>query len=282
MNCSTHIAMTKDVLVALGWPGDKNLVARQAAFPDEVEAVAVERFGFHVIGKNLASLCHFDDGKTNGYCWKRDRSVPRIDLSSVKVIPHPENWGVELKHEQDEPLTMLVKALTNHATIQADEITYPCSHTMATWAFAVMADRVKAAAAGDHQAQMLVEDSCGWVFHFVQDAGVPHHQMRVLLDGHAAFEGDVDEQYKRMVGTGEVADLVETLVRADNAPASLTVRELVERAARSSASSPRRMCWRRWFWRRGWNQAVRACVVRNLTNSVIAGKLMQRTIWGEV
>lgn len=281
---STHIAMTKAVVEALGWPGDRNLVARNAAWPDEARVIEVEKYGAHVIGRNLASLTHFTrpigKGKFGGYCWKSDASVPRIDLSTVKVIPRPEAWGDWAKNDPEilaaEPFAKLVRDLTGHATIQADEITYSTSANMAQWAYEAYV-KVAGAKPRGAGAQAVLDILAGVQYHLAaQDPSVPHHGACVLLDGHSAFEGDVDECYKRMEGSGEIAALLKTLIVANNAPKDLTPRLLAEDVAKRAYVSPKRLGWSRCFWRAGWNKLVRACVLRGLTSSVQLGKVLLR------
>lgn len=282
MRESSHIAMTRAVVEALGWPGDRNLVARNAAFPDEVEAVTVEKYGAHVIGLGLSSLCHFciptSGGKYQGYNWELDKSVPAVDLSSVKVVPKPEAWGFPVaQHEDmllDEPLAKLVRDLTGHASIQADEITFSAGSIMAEWGnecYRKLATRLT----GDVRRQAL-DVTAGWQFHWAGDGPMPHHKLGILLKGHAAFEGDVDELYKKMEASGEIAALLKTLVVANNAPYPLTARQVVEQAASMPVPGPCRLGVYRTLWRRGWNKLVRAAVLRALVSSVKVGKVLMR------
>ncbi len=284
MNGSTHIAMTRAVVEALGWPGDRNLVARSARWPDDARVIEVEKYGAHVIGKNLASLTHFTrpvgGGKYIGYCWKLDKSVPHIDLSSVKVIPKPEAWGDWAEDDPEiqaaEPFAKLVKDLTGHASIQADEITYSTAAVMAAWAFETYVKLAKKLPPGPER-QKVLDILAGMDFHLgAQDPAVPHHGACVMLDGHAGFEGDTDECYKRMEGSGEIGELLKTLVKADNAPKDLTIRAIAEDTATRAYVSPSKLGWYRCFWRKGWNKLVRACVLRGLVSSVQVGKVLLR------
>jgi len=282
MREATHIALTRAVVEAIGWPGDCNLVARNAAFPDEARVIEVEKYGAHLLGLNLASLTHFtiptSGGKFQGYGWELDRSVPAIDLSGVKVLPHPEAWGFPVaQHEDmllDEPLAKLVRDLTGHGTIQADEITYSAGSIMAEWGngcYRKLATRLT----GDVRRQAL-DVTAGWQFHWSGDGPQPHHQLGILLKGHAAFEGDVDELYKTMEASGEIAALLKPLVVANNAPYPMTARQVVEQAASMPVPGPCRLGVYRTLWRRGWNKLVRAAVLRALTSSVRMGKVLMR------
>lgn len=290
---STHIAMTKAVLDAIEWPGDRNLAARNAAWPDSARVIEVEKYGAHVIGRNLASLTHFvrplGDGKFGGYCWGSDKSVPKIDISKVKVIPKPDEWGAPLTGQPDllstEPFSVLVEDLVRlHGSIQADEITYSTAAIMGEWVgkcYWTLAHRLDGALKSTALSMLL-----GWIEHLVaQDPAVCYHANGCLLDGHTAFEGDVDETYKRMEGSGEIGELLRTLVKADNIPSPVELggptwlRVLAEDVATRSYISPKRLCVYRWFWRRGWNKATKECVLRGLTASVQVAKVLKRVGW---
>ena len=281
MNIATHVDMTLTVLTALGWKGDVKLAAKNAAYPDEVRAVEVEGLGAHVMGHNLASLCHFvvpyGDGKFGGYCWASDKSVPSLDLTHRKAVAKPEAWGFPIfaPFTDREPFAKLLHDIAPTATLEADRITYPAASSMADWAW--QAYRVWMLDSMSPRKQEALDALCGWMMHKgVQDPSVPHHSLGLLLKGHSAFESDVDECWNRMKGSGKVADLLETLVKADNCPPTLTVRELAEDLATRSRVSPKRLGWYRCFWRKGWNALVKGCVLRGLTGSVQLAKLLQR------
>jgi hypothetical protein len=284
MNGATHIAMTKAVVEALGWKGDHNLVAQNADYPDRVRAIEVEKYGAYVIGRNLASLTHFvqpvGKDKYVGYCWKRDRSVPHIDLSSVKVIPKPEAWGwpFDASMTAKEPLAVLVRTLTqpsSKGSIQADEITYSTAAIMGEWAENCYGELAKKLTGAERQ--KALDTVAGSIFHLgAQDPAVPHHADCILLDGHSGFEGDVDEEYKRMVGDGTIGELLKTMIKADNAPAGLTIRAIAEQTATRAVVSPRKLGFYQCFWRRGWNKLVHRCVLLGLTSSVQVCKVLMR------
>lgn len=284
MQEATHCAMTKSVVVALGWKGDRNLVACNAAWPDEARVIEVEKYGAHIIGRNLASLTHFcrpiGGGKYEGYCWKLDRSVPGIDLSSVQVIAKPAEWefpvtGTGGRLLKLEPFAKLVADLTGHGSLQADEVTYSTAAVMAEWCY--RGYRMFGGMLAGADLRRARDILAGWQFHLAaQDPAVPHHSANVLLDGHSAFEGDVDELYKKMEGSGEIAALLSTLVVADNAPDGVEPRAIAEVTATSAVVSPRKLCWYRTMWRPGWNKLVKACVLRGLTSSVRLGKVLMR------
>ncbi len=289
---STHIAMTKAVLEALEWRGDRNLAARNAAFPDAARVIAVEKYGAHVIGRNLASLAHFtrptSGGHYAGYCWSADKSVPRIDLSTVKVIAKPDEWGFPVQAQVDlialEPFALLLESLRKSgSSLQADEVTYSTSASMAQWvdrAFRTLALRLS----GQEKDQALAI-LVGWALHLAaQDPAVPHHAAGILLDGHSAFEGDVDELYKKLEGSGEIGALLKTLVKANNIPPGWEIghdwiRTFVEERSKRAYVGPRRLCFYMTLYRRGWKKLVRRCVLEGLTSSVQVAKVLQRAGW---
>jgi hypothetical protein len=284
MDGSSHIDITQTVLAALGWKGDVKLAAKNAYYPDLVRSIEVEGLGAHVFGRGFSSLAHFvvplGDDKFGGYCWKTDRSVPHLDFTKRKVVPKPEAWGfpVIAPFEEREPLAELVRDLTTPGhlgSIEADQITYPAASIMAEWCF-----RLYEAWAHDSlslRRQEALDILAGWMMHLgVQDSSVPHHAAGMLLDGHSAFEADVDECWNRMKAKGEVDALLKTLVATPNAPSTLTVRGLAEDCADSAHIAAWKLGWYRCFWRPGWNKAVKACVLRGLTSSVQLGKGLMR------
>jgi len=286
VNISTHIALSKEVAKALQWKGDLNLLARSAGSPDEVQTIAVEIYGCHVIGKNLASLVHFTKplgkGKYEGYCWKMDPSVLKINLSSVKVIPHPEAWGFPVTGQwiQEEPFGKLVRDLTqpgHTGCIEADEITYTTSANMAQWAYECYIWCSKNLTGEERQKALDI--LAGIMLHLgAQDVAVPQHAIGVMLDGHSAFEGDVDEKFKLMVASGEIGKLLETFIKANNAPDGLTLRALAEQTATKAVVSPCKLGWYRSIYRHGWNKFVKQCVIRGLLASVQAVKVLQKAV----
>jgi hypothetical protein len=275
--------MTRAVVEALDWPGDRNLVAHNACYPDDVLSIAVEKYGHHLLGHNLASLVHFTrpigGWKFEGYNWMLDRSVPQLDLSDVEVIPCPAAWGWPVSQYQDlmlsEPFAELVRSLIGRTTIEADEITYSTGAAMVAWmqqCYQIVGFRLPVADRG-----RALDTVAGWAFHFAGDAAVPHHAACVMLDGHAAFEGDMDEVYRTMEGSGEIAKLLKSLVAADNASNMGTLRAIIEHTANASVVAPCKLGWSKLMWRPGWNKLVKAAVLRALTASVVLGKVLMRT-----
>lgn len=284
MLVSTHIDMTLTVLHALGWKGDMKLAARNAGYPDEVRAIEVEGLGAHVMGHNLASLAHFvvpyGVDKYGGYCWQTDRSVPHLDLTKRKVVPKPGAWGFPVIESfvTREPLAELVRDLTmpeHEGSIEADQITYVTAAIMADWAYQLY--DVWAHDSQSPKRQEALDTLCGWMMHLAaQDPSVPHHAVGILLDGHSAFESDVDECWNRMKASGETERLLKSLVAADNCPPTLTARGIAEDRATAAAISPKKLSCYYSLWRPGWNRLVKACVLSGLTSSVQLGKLLQQ------
>ena len=284
MNGSTHCDITLTVLEALEWKGDVKLAARNAVYPDTVRSIEVDGQGCTMLGHNFAAFCHFlvpeGGDKFGGYSWPSDRSVPALDWTKRKVIAHPEAWGFPVIDPfiQREPLAKLIRDLTtpgHMGTIEADKITYPAASIMADWAFQIF--EVWANDSQSARRQEALDILTGWMMHLaVQDPVIPHHADGLLLDGHTAFEGDVDECWRQMKGKGEVDDLLETLVEV-KVPTTETVRGIAEDRATAAAISPKKLGWYRCFWRRGWNRLVRQSVLAGLTHSVRLGRILQRT-----
>lgn len=281
MNVSTHIDVSKTVLEALAWKGDTNLAAKNAGYPDEVRAVLVDGVGAHLLGHNLASLNHFvvpyGGGKFGGYCWKTDRSIPNLDITNRKVGGDPKAWGFPIiaPFDEREPFVRLIRDLiASGSSIQADEITYTSAAAMAEWCWNTYL--VWAKDSGSSKKQEALDTLVGWMLHLgVQDPSVPHHGLGIMLRGHSAFEGDVDDEWRRMKGSGEVDKLLKTMVVADNTAG--TPRALAEELATASASvGYKRLGWYRCAYRRGWNKQVRTCVLRGLLGSVRLVKACQR------
>lgn len=224
MHGSTHNDITLTVLQALGWKGDVKLAARNAMYPDSVRSVEVEGHGCNLLGHGFAASAHFlrpyGNDHFGGYCWMTDRSIPHLDLTHRKVISHPEAWGFPVLDQfvQREPLAVLIHDLTtpgHTGSIEADQITYPTAAIMADWAFQLY--DVWAHDSLSARRQEALDTLCGWMMHLgVQDPVVPHHADGLLLSGHTAFEGGVDEMWNRMKGSGEVDKLLKTLIAADN------------------------------------------------------------------
>lgn len=283
MNQSTHIDMSLSVAEQVGWKGDKKLLARNAAYPDQVRCIEVEGYGAHVVGRNLASLAHFCrpiNGQKpityQGYCWMRDRSTPHIELSKRKVISKPAEWGFPTDEmTQDcEPLFDLVRTLTGHGCLEADEFTYPTAAVMAGWCEKVMRILPPALYSGARRQEAL-DTLAGWALHFVQDCCVPHHVECLLLKGHSGFEGDCEERWREWRGGKEAVEILKA-ADVDAKAFNRQVRHICEANALASQCSPDKLGWYRWCWRRGWNRLVDASLTRAARSSVEALRWLQK------
>lgn len=266
MNGADHVALTAAVLDVLEYPGDHKLVAKNAYYPDLVLSIAVEGQGSHIFGRNLASLVHFTIPYAKifrGYCWKRDDSLPHMDLGGRKVIPHPEAWGSPIIGElvYEEPFNQLVDDLkASHSCIEADDITYSTAAVMAGW--------VQFAYAATPPTLTADRDTLlGWALHLTaQDPCVPHHAMGWLLAGHSGFEGDMGELLNKWMKSGRLQK--EIAKYKDQKPQYVRLRDLAEATAKRSTISLKRMELCRCFWRVGWNKLVRGALLRAIEASV--------------
>lgn len=249
MNRAFHIDATKQAALLCGWPGNVNLLASSAAWPDDVCCIAVEGHGAHLLGHNLASLTHFcrpitDPTETvfRGYNYHRDRSLPHLDLPDRTVTTIPTAWGAPLTRTEAEhdPFHLLIEKLsTDFLTSRAaDEITFTQAGVMAGW----LGDCI------DNHAdnQTAVDQLAGWLCHFAQDACVPHHAMGLLGLGHQGFEGDLDERYSERVAEGSIL----AALTASHPPLGATdLRTFVEGLACASTTSLWRLrLGRVWGW----------------------------------
>lgn len=274
----THIDMTSFVADIVEWPGDRKLLARNAAFPDEVRSVEVEGVGAHIFGHNLAALCHFvrpvGEYRFHGYCWKKDRSLPHIDLPNRVVNPKPGAWPfpIDYELERKEPLAVLIHTLdfpSTHGSIAADEVTYPTAAIMANWIECAFRDVRHVEEARRQEARDVL---AGWACHLAaQDPVVPHHAAGLLLDGHSAFEGEVDEQWARLRQSGEAVTWAK---KALDGTLPNCLRMLAEDNATFAAKSPRTLCW--WnLWRPSMRKGARLCAIAGLQATVRCLRLLQ-------
>jgi len=277
---ATHVDLSLTVLQALGWKGDAKLAAKNAAYPDAVRSIEVQGVGCSLLGHCFAAWAHFERDGKYGYSWPSDRSIPDLDIIDRKVIPHPEAWGFPVPESfiLREPLAVLVHDLTqpgHEGPIQADRITFPAASIMAEWVYEMYLVWAKDSASP--RRREALDTLAGWLMHLAaQDPAVCFHADGLLLDGHSAFEGDVDEQWHRMKASGEIDRLLKTLIPADNAPDGLLPRALAESTATDAVVAPCRLKACRWLWRPGWNKLVRGCVLRGLLASVQLGKVLMR------
>lgn len=272
MNGSVHIDLSFVAATIAEWPGDRRLLARQAAYPDEVASLAVEGYGAHLFGRNLESLTHFcwmRDGKPQGWGLHLDPSLPHLDLSRKRALARPEAWPwpVDDVLRQNLPLAVLLRALeASHSTTEADELTFPSASNMAAWCEVVLMSLPKEWSA--EQRGNAISTVAGWALHYVEDCCVPHHAGGMLLGGHAEFEAEQQQVWE--------------LLRRKNAPQlhrdpprqAVVLRSLAERCAAESFVAKSVLCRRRWFWRKGWRAMMVDSLVRGLDAAIIALRQM--------
>lgn len=220
----SHEEITRAVVRAVqGSETTATVAAEFAAFPDAVDDVVVDGVGPTVVGRHLCSLTHFQVPTTlrlfRGYCWSSDKSIqPRIGrlaLPHRRVECDTSRWWNVLgtatwaaKH----PLALLLSAIVGKATIAADQMTYPTAGVMAEWI----------GKAKKNEAQL------GCILHYVQDCAVFHHGSGFLLNGHASYEGALQEAWHT---TGE-ANIDRWLLAASRARRQLEPRAACEKLAR--------------------------------------------------
>jgi len=229
MNGVTHRAITTDVVYMLTQKFHiADVAAEFAAFPDSVDDIGVEGVGPHLVGRDLCSLAHYTipagPRHYRGYNWKLDtsirsiRGVPGVDLPDRPVYFQPDGWYpfVGVKHCDKHPLRLLLKSLKGKATLAADEFTYPTGAAMAEWL----------GKASSCSASVL-----GCILHYVQDAVVMHHAKGFLLNGHASWEGALQEAWHLSGDTNKDR----WLMAASKSTRKLEPRRAVEEAARLTA-----------------------------------------------
>ena len=96
----------------------------------------------------------------------------RCDTSRWTVVVSPAHLG-------QHPLYRLLGVIRGKATIAADQMTYPTAAVMAEW----LSGCTKNAS------------QLGCILHFIQDAAVVHHASGWMLNGHASYEGALQEAW---------------------------------------------------------------------------------------
>lgn len=192
MNGVTHEEITRAVVRAVqGSETTATVAAEFAAFPDAVDDVVVDGVGPTIVGRHLCSLTHFQVPTTlrlfRGYCWSSDKSIqPRIGrlaLPHRRVECDTSRWWNVLGScaaADRHPLALLLSSLVGKATIAADQMTYPTAAVMADWI---------------GKAKPKNEAQLGCVLHYVQDCAVVHHSSGWMLNGHAYYEGALQEDW---------------------------------------------------------------------------------------
>lgn len=287
MNGSTHIDLSLVAAETVKWPGDRKLLARSAAFPDEVATVYVEGVGAHLFGRNLESLKHFCklvDGKPQGYGLQLDPSLPHLDISRKLVESRPGGWPwpVTPTLAQNEPFAILMRDLAaSHSNCQADEVTYTAASTMAHWCEVVL--RSLPPEFAPESKQKAMDTVAGWALHFIEDCCVPHHAGGMLLAGHAEFEAEQQVMWERL--RSKNMDVLTTLssgaavlnpyTHRDPPSETIALRALAERCAKQSFVGRRTIWWRRWFWRKGWRSMMLDSLTRGLDAAIVALRNIQ-------
>lgn len=189
MNGQHHRDLTLAVANAMGIR-DAQIIADNADLPDRVDDIAVERTGTHIFGRALCSLTHFcvpTGGRTHrGWGWKLDDSLPiHPDLPNRELSVLTGKWQQEISSfilDYDKhPLYLLLNVSGYQPYF--DEITYSTAAVMAEWL-----GRVKVKW---HPAAI------GATLHMAQDCAVKHHAHGWLLNGHAEYEGRIEEWWHR-------------------------------------------------------------------------------------
>lgn len=270
MNSAFHIDASKRVALACGWPGDVNLLARNAAYPDEVRAVLVEGLGAHAFGHNFAAFTHFckpveDEAgwSFRGYNYSRDASLPQLPLPDKHVTAEPYAWGPPILSTfwDDEPLAALLNVLEGHASTAADHLTFPTAANMASWV-ELNYEELDAAPDRSTDEQAIL---AGYMLHFVQDCCVPHHVLGVLLAGHSEFEAAIDDLWRTWAQNGRA----DRIIMAEQAKAihRTPVRTICEAAALESRVSLGWLRFCRAVWAPGWTALMEAAMERALRRS---------------
>jgi hypothetical protein len=200
MKSATHREVTR--LVAHRVLGPKfaryaDDIAVAATIPDDVQDIVVGRFGTKVAGHVTGALTHFcvptdDQGHMRGYNWHMDRSLchalrrfdPRVGDVRCKVEPWVPVVGRALAMQH--PLTRLIADLGGHATLDADNVTFPTAATMADWVWRT----VTVLGLTPPSAKVV-----GCVCHWIQDCCVPHHARGWLLNGHSKAEQRMADEF---------------------------------------------------------------------------------------
>lgn len=214
-----HVALARAVCEALKVPrGD--IIAQYADFPDRVGDVYITGVGTTIVGRQLCSLTHYcvpTSRRTfRGYAWKRDDSVPHLNLPDRDVRCLVDRWtGVSKKHRAEHPLVKLL-AVEGY-THAADEMTWPTAAAMADWLA--------------HDPEPSYQ-TIGASLHFVQDACVRHHACGWLMYGHGAYEATLQEFWYKLSSSGPTGQV---LARIRTKGRMMGPRSAVEMCARRSA-----------------------------------------------
>lgn len=277
MKSDLHVAMTKEAALAIGWRGDVNMLARSAVCPDTVPVIKVESLGSHLLGHNFASFTHFcrpisdaDGTVFRGYNYKRDRSLPGLDLPDKTVSSNYVGWGdlLFLSQKEKDPLNVLLEGMKARGDSMAlDEMTFPTAATMAEW-FEGCTGRLGYPA---------FDAAAGCTVHFLQDCAVPHHAMGLLADGHQAFEGDLSERFGELHAAGTVGEILKLAADEMGPRFKMGCRQICEFTARDAEISMFRLALCRSVWQPGWRALIDRCIERGL-RATVAGLMRLQTL----
>jgi hypothetical protein len=231
MNETTHRSISEAVVYMITRQQHTAAVAGEfASYPDEVDDIGVKDVGIEFAGRAFCSLSHFcvpaGPRSFRGYNWSLDKSLQPVrgvslTLPKRDVYCVTDGWWrfVGIKQCEQHPLACLVRDLKGKGTLAADDFTFPTAASMADW-LAKSCRRPGAAL-------------LGCLLHFAQDAVVYHHSAGVLLNGHASWEGALQEAWHT---TGD-ANKDRWLQAASRSTVVQEPRTVVEQTARLSAQA---------------------------------------------
>lgn len=287
MKCSTHISMTARAatfITSAHWDQsiDPVLLAKAAAFPDQVEAIAVAGVGHYMLGRNLSSLTHFchtlpaEGGlKGEGYRWRGDKTVLKLNLPDRDVEPTPIGWtklhpAITEADVADEPLAKLVGEIRGKASLAADEFTWPTAATMLDWAYRKYVETARTTPGREYSHQFRtarLSIFAGLMAHWAGDLGQPFHDNCTLLGGHAEFEGAQDERWANYASRDGGRVLKDAAIDALAAWRDFNPKDFALRLARDNYRSTRALCLYR-LWPPRWRKEVDRSVVRTFAATV--------------
>ncbi len=263
----THQEVTRLAAELVGWPKDMiDEVATEAATFDRLHVLEVEGLGFHGAGVELVSLLHFgrrvlrEDRKgfqMDGYSYRHDKSGPHLDLPDRRVISHAENWRWPITPEMrlKEPLLLLLAV--PGINVAADEITFPAASSYGDWFEWCIAKLPPEW--GEARLEAICH-LCGFGAHVAQDLCGPYHADGMVLGGHAAFEGDQQESFVRLLAKARE----KPPSSPPGLPMSASFRAIAEKCAGMAYVAPSVLAWEAQIHHPYWHQRVDASVRRAL------------------
>lgn len=173
----THRDLTTLVCKTLGVQKDRALgIGYWAEWPDHADDLLISGSP-SVAGNRLCSLNHFlipEDMKARGYCAERDGSIKGIRalIPEVPIQVNPAPWKVG----RGDPLYTKL-----HGKI-ASKVTYLSLVELNSLV---------------GRSNLSADAKLGIRTHLLCDALMWHHTRGLLLDGHSAYEGSVQEAFAR-------------------------------------------------------------------------------------